>query len=150
MIHQRESDLDAEAPRLEIGPLGDAGLGLANLRQHLRIDEARDIEVGIVVAAQLRHRTDVVRVVEEADLRRAFAAFDSASAGGTAGGLNSGGSWMSAVRIGRAVAVEHHRRRQVAQRGLRREKLAKAVAVLVEQRLRARHVDRHGIRIGPN
>ena len=98
-VHQRERDLDAEAPRLEIGVLGDAGLGLANLRQHLRIDEAGDVEIGVVVAAQLDDRGDVVGVVEEADLRLGLRRLGQRSGGGTAGGLNSGGSWMSAVRM---------------------------------------------------
>ncbi len=71
-VHQRERDLDAEAARFEIGELGDAGLGLADLRQHLGIDEAGDVEIGVVVAAQLGHRADVIRLVQEPDLRHAL------------------------------------------------------------------------------
>ena len=57
---------------------------------------------------------------------------------------------MSAVSRIAPSPVEHHRRRQVAQRGLRGEELAEPVAVLIEQGLGARHVDRHRVGVGAN
>ncbi len=48
------------------------------------------------------------------------------------------------------VRGNHHRGRQVAQRGLGGEELAEPVAVLLEQRLGTGHVDRHRVGVGPD
>ena len=59
-VHQSESDLDADAALHEIGVLADAGLRRLQLREHARVEHARDVEIDVVVAAQLDDGGDVV------------------------------------------------------------------------------------------
>ncbi len=58
--HQRERYLHAEAAQLQFGIFGDAGLRLVDLRDHVRIEQARDVEEGVVEGPQPDHGGDVI------------------------------------------------------------------------------------------
>ena len=66
--HQREGDLNAEPARFELGIFGDAFLGLRELRDHARIEQARDVEIHVVVTVQLDDGGDVIAFGNQRDL----------------------------------------------------------------------------------
>ena len=68
-IHQREGDLNTEATGFELGILRDAGLRGPQLGDDLRVEDARDIKIGIGVGLQLDDRGDIVGIEKERNLR---------------------------------------------------------------------------------
>jgi hypothetical protein len=148
-VHQRERDLDAEAARFEIGVFGDAGLGLADLCQHLGIDESGDVEIDVVITAQPGHRADEIGVAQEPDLRHLHRLGQRLRRRHRRR-LHFRGKLDIGLEDDGRIRSDHHRGRQVAQRGLGGEKLAEPFAVLVEHRLGAGDVDRHGVGVGPD
>ena len=135
-VDQRERDLDAEPALLEIGELRRPLAHLPQLRQHPRVEQAGDVEIGVAVVAQLDDGGHVTGVEEHRHLRL---------------GIVDGGEHLrrrlEEGRLGDLgvglvdeadVLVEHHHRGQAADRGLDGEKLVELLARLVEQGLRAR------------
>ena len=144
-IHQRECDLDAEPLRFELGILGDAGLRGAQLRDDLRVEDARDVEIGIGVGLQLDDGGHVIGVEKQRDLRLGLVAGGEHLARRLDEGLaDVGAGLLDHVEI----AVDHHDRRQAADIGLGGEELPELLAVLIEQRLGARHLDGGGDAVG--
>ena len=139
-VHQGEGDLHAQPAGLETGVFRHALLGRLQLLDHARIDRARDIEIRIVVAAQLEQRGDGLGFGEQRDLRLAVAYFLEGAArrrDEVAGGLE--------IRAldDRQVAADHQRMGQAADRRLRLEELAESLAILIEQRSRPPDVIGH-------
>ena len=141
-VHQREGDLHADAARLEIGEFRDALLRRLQLLDHARIERARDIEIGVVVAAQLDHRRDALRSPETsrpaARSRRRRRA-RPAAADGPMSPTPSMSAFSITVRSLCTIRVSGRPRT----RRLRGQELAEALAVAVEQRLGAADVERH-------
>ena len=139
-VHQREGKLDAEPPRLQIGEIADGGLGFAQMRDDPRIERTNDAQIGIVVAAHLDDGGDRIGVEQHADLRLGFVD------GRETGGVRQR-SRLLRLDIGalddRGVGPDDHRSRQSAHSRLRGEELLEALAFGIEQRLGARHVERH-------
>ncbi len=112
----------------------DAGARLAQLRDDARIETAHDVKINVVVVAQLDDGGDVIGIRYDRDLRfvlvqcrqRLLRRRDEILGIAAAGALDHV-----------EVAVDDHGRRQTADRGLRGQKLVKALAVVIEQRLRA-------------
>ncbi len=138
--HQRECDLDAEPPLLEIGVFADALLGVAQLLHDTRVEQPSDVEIHVVVAVQLDHRCDIVAFRNKGHLRfrgaglaeqlhrRQYEPFIHRNAGGL---------------YDRTVGLEDERYGQIAAGGLCGEEFAKLIAILVEDRLRPAQVERH-------
>ena len=53
----------------DLGIFGDAGLGLLQLADHARIEQARDVKEGVVEGAQVDDGGDVIGLREHRDLR---------------------------------------------------------------------------------
>ena len=122
------------------GVFGDAGLGLAQLRHHARIEHARDVEEGVGEAAQPDHGGDVIGLDEDGDLRLVIVdALEEVRLRRRECLLNAGLRALQDV----AILVDHHRARQVARGGARGEHLAEARGVELEQRTRVRDVVGH-------
>ena len=137
-VHQCERDLDADPARGEIGVLGDAGLRGAQLRQHARVEQAGNVQIGVVVTAQLDDGGDVIVVEEHRHLR--LGVVDRGQHVGRR--LDESLADLRVHLIDHVeVLVEQHDRRQSADRGLNRQELMELLARLIEQRLGAREFD---------
>ena len=120
--------------------VADAFAGLAQLRDHARIDQPNHIKIDIVVAAQLDDARDIVGFRYQRGARLGFADILQRL-------LARNDEVLRHADIGALhhleVAVDHQRERQAADRHLGRQELLEAFAVRIEQRLRARHILRH-------
>ena len=144
-VHQGKRDLNAQPTGLELGILGDAGLRGAQLGDHLRVEDARHVEIGVGIGLQLDDGGNVVGIEEQRDLRLGLVAGGEHLARGLDEGLaDIGAGLLDHVE----VAVDHHDRRQAADVGLGGEELPELVAVLIEQRAGARHLDGGGDAVG--
>ena len=113
--HQREGDLHADAPRFEIRVFRDADFGLLDLRQHARIDEAGDEQIGIVVAAQLDQRADIIGVPQQPGGRSVSPTWREPVRRRRRRVLEFGRQLDVRLDDDRASRAEHHRGRHVAQ-----------------------------------
>ncbi len=121
--------------------MGNAGLGRPQLREHPRVEQPGDVEVGVGIAAQLDDGRDVVGIEEHRHLRL----------GVVDGGQHLGGR-LDERLVGLGVdlvddlevLVEQHDPGQPADRRLHRKELMELVARLVEQRLGARELNGDG------
>ena len=68
-VHQAKGDLHADAARFKIGILRDALARRVQLREHARVEQARNVEVGVGIAAQLDDGRDIVGIEKHRDLR---------------------------------------------------------------------------------
>ena len=68
-VHQSECDLNADLACREIGILSDAGLRRPQLREHARIEQACNVQIEVVVAAQLDDGGDIIVIEEHRHLR---------------------------------------------------------------------------------
>ena len=139
--HQGERDLNAEPPRFEIGIFADVLLRRTQLLHHARVEQAGDVEIHIVVAAQLDDRGDVIALGDERDLRIGF--------GGLAEQLRRRQHDFRRHRhVGaldrRTVGLDDNGGREIAAGGLRGEEFAELIAILIEDRLGAAKVVGHG------
>jgi hypothetical protein len=143
--HQRERDLDAEPAGLQVGEFADIGLRRTQLRHYARVEQARDIEVHAVVAAQLDGGGDVVALGDERDLRPVLV-------GLAEHGRRRQHDLLLHLDVGlldrAAVLGDHHGGGEAADLGLPGQELAEPLAVLVEQRLGAPDVECHGQNLG--
>ena len=146
-IHQREGDLYAEAPVLHARIFGKPRLGRTQILQHLGIDGARDVEIGVVEGRERHDGGDKiggVREINDRPLRRRLS------------DRKIGGNLRFAARIDvgafhdRGVAMDHHRDRKAADRSLGAENFAKPRAVFVIHAAQPRQIVRHGGKIGAN
>ena len=124
-VHQSECDLNADLACREIGILSDAGLRRPQLREHARIEQACNVQIEVVVAAQLDDGGDVIVIEEHRHLRL---------------GVVDGGQhfrrWLDEGLVDLSVdlvdnvevLVEQHNGRQSADRGLNREELMELLA----------------------
>ena len=129
--HQREGDLDAEPARLDLGVFGDAGLGLLQLADDVRIEQPRDIKEGVVERAQADDGGDVVRFRKYRDLRLVFVDIVEEVRRRRREVLPDAGLRRFQDI---AILVDQHRARQVACGGVGGQQFAKRPAVLIVQR----------------
>ena len=140
-VHQREGDLHPDAARFQIGEFRDAFLRRLQLLDDARIERARHVEIGVVIAAQLDHRRDGLRFQEHRDLRLVLA--DTGQRAARRRRRDVADALDFSLLDDGEVAVHDESERQAAQFGLRLQQLAKPFAVGIEQRLGAAEVERH-------
>ena len=131
--------MDAEPARLDLGIVGDAGLGLAHLRHHARVEHAYDVEIAVGIKSQLDDPGQVIGIEKGCNLgldiverrERLLRRFDE-------GLVDLGAGLIDDVEL----VVQHRDRGQSPDCGLCLQELVELLAVLIEQRLGARHFDR--------
>ena len=138
--HQREGDLDAEPAGFDLGIFGHAGLGLLELRDHARIEQPRHIQERIVEGVQPDHRSDVICVGKDRDLRLVLIDIaEEILRRRREVLLDPGLRRFQDV----AILVDQHGSRQIPGGGAHRQQFAKRPAVLVKQRPRTGNVVGH-------